>query len=108
MLWLCRPTQPVPFVEVNGALWWPVSADSRPRLDVVVAGHCLACASARRMARAVMESFPDLDVRILDVDVDAIPAAVVATPTYLLDGRVISLGNPRREELWARLREVAA
>jgi hypothetical protein len=28
-----------------------------------------------------------------------IPSAVIATPTYLIDGSVFSLGNPTRERL---------
>jgi hypothetical protein len=34
------------------------------------------------------------------------PDPVVAVPTYLLNGRVVSLGNPYPEELFARLHEV--
>lgn len=34
---------------------------------------------------------------------EPLPEAVVAVPTYLLDGVVVSLGNPAPEELFARL-----
>jgi hypothetical protein len=36
------------------------------------------------------------------------PEYVVAAPTYVLNGRVISLGNPYREELFAYLLEAFA
>ncbi len=46
------------------------------------------------------EMFPLLQVDLIDLDAGhPIPDGVVATPTYLLDGKVISLGNPRREDL---------
>ncbi len=35
------------------------------------------------------------------------PDAVVAVPTYVLNGRVVWLGNPYPEELFARLHEAA-
>jgi hypothetical protein len=44
-----------------------------------------------------------VEVTLRDLERDPRPPTVFAAPTYLLDGRVISLGNPRREELWARL-----
>jgi len=80
------------------------------RLEVYVAGHCLACAEARRMAAAAASRFPGLQV--CTVDVDALPSAgqptglpegVVAVPTYLLDGAVVALGNPDPEALFARI-----
>ncbi len=31
------------------------------------------------------------------------PDNVFAVPTYVLDGRIISLGNPHREQLFAKI-----
>jgi hypothetical protein len=40
-----------------------------------------------------------------DVQNGQVPDVVVAVPTYLLNGRVVSLANPYPEELFARLHE---
>jgi hypothetical protein len=34
-----------------------------------------------------------------------VPSIVFAAPTYVLNGHVVSIGNPRREELAAQLRD---
>jgi hypothetical protein len=73
------------------------------RLEIVVAPWCPTCAWARALAEEVRAGFPDLEVTVVELDGrQAPPPGVVATPTYLLDGVVISLGNPRRQDL-ARL-----
>ncbi len=70
------------------------------RLEIVVAPDCAACDEARAIARIVRERFPTLNIDVIELDGErSMPDGVVATPTYLLDGRVISLGNPRRHEL---------
>ena len=70
------------------------------RLDIVVASHCNACEEARVVAVRIRERFPDLSVNVLELDDrHQAPDGVVATPTYLLDGRVVSLGNPRLPDL---------
>jgi len=74
-------------------------------LDVVVKPNCPSCDEARRLAREAGERFPDLRVRVIELDGRApAPASVVATPTYLLDGRVVSLGNPGVEQLARAIR----
>jgi hypothetical protein len=70
-------------------------------LKIFVTDQCWSCEEAHRIAVRVRESFPGLDVQLIDLeqpDVD-IPDEVFATPTYMLKGRVVSLGNPRFEEL---------
>jgi predicted thioredoxin/glutaredoxin len=65
------------------------------RLDIYVADHCANCAEALRLAE-VAGALPRVDVCVINLDTarDPVPARVVAVPTYLLDGRVVSLGNP--------------
>lgn len=74
-------------------------------LTVCVATHCAGCAEARRLAELVRARYTGLEVEI--VDLDARPASrppnVFAVPSYLLDGRLVSLGNPRVEDLIAVL-----
>ena len=79
-------------------------------LEVYVGQHCPNCGEALRLAEEAAACFPGVVVRVIDLDQAATPPpeAVVAVPTYLLDGRVVSLGNPCPEELFARLHEADA
>ena len=73
-----------------------------------VSGECLNCGEAVRLAEEAAERYPSVVVRVIDLDEldgSAPPDPVVAVPTYLLNGRVVSLGNPYPEELFARLHE---
>ena len=80
------------------------SRTSSHRLEVVVAADCHVCAEARRLAREMGEQFPDLEVQVIQVDGEqTIPRGVVATPTYLLDSKIISIGNLYREALVRKL-----
>ena len=75
------------------------------RLEIVVAPDCLACEQAHVIAREVQARHPALHVDVIELDGQRlVPTGVVATPTYLLDGAVIALGNPRRDVL---LQEIA-
>ena len=71
-------------------------------LDIYVAPDCFGCETARRLATTVQAlGLPNLEVRLLDLsEPDVIrPPVVFAVPTYVLDGRVISLGNPEQDWL---------
>ena len=74
-------------------------------LQIVVASDCFGCEEALRLQREVLERFPELPVELIDIEAEADkkPAAVVAVPSYLIDGKIIFVGNPRFEELSARL-----
>ena len=75
-------------------------------LEIYVAPDCFGCETARTLAGNVRAlSLPDLEVRLLDLsEPDVIrPPAVFAVPTYILDGRVISLGNPEQDWLLDQL-----
>lgn len=70
------------------------------RLDIYIADHCENCQEALRLAE-LARTAPGVEVRVINLDTttEAVPARVVATPTYALDGRIVSLGNPRPDEL---------
>ena len=72
-----------------------------------VSSECLNCDEAVRLAEEAAARFPGVVVRLIDLDRNGSPPPdpVVAVPTYVLNGRVISLGNPYPEELFARLHE---
>lgn len=82
--------------------------------QVVVASACENCEEARRLADAVKTRFPGVAIDLIDLDrePERQPDSVFAVPTYLLGGRVISLGNPSEEALYdlleAELQAVAA
>jgi alkyl hydroperoxide reductase subunit AhpF len=75
-------------------------------LEVYVSRHCPNCGDALRLAEEAATRFPSVVVRVIDLERDAAspPEGVVAVPTYVFEGRVVALGNPEHEELFARLR----
>jgi hypothetical protein len=63
---------------------------------------CIPCARARELGNALTDAYPEVSVELVDVGLlppDELPEAVVAVPTYMLDGVVISMGNPRESTL---------
>jgi hypothetical protein len=75
-------------------------------LEIYVAPDCFGCETARALASNVRAlRRPDLEVRLLDLsEPDVIrPPAVFAVPTYILDGHVISRGNPEQDWLLDQL-----
>lgn len=69
-------------------------------LSIYVLPHCRGCARARRIAEEIRDRVPDVQVDVVDLSTGtALPASVFSVPTYLLDGVVISLGNPRVNDL---------
>ena len=73
------------------------------RLDVYIAEECWACEEARRIVSDLSPNFPTIDFELRDVSDERKPSQVFATPTYVLNGRTIFLGNPTREELSQKL-----
>ncbi len=68
------------------------------QLQVFVARGCAACRRARALARRLANQFPQVHVEVVELDGQRlVPDQVVATPTYLLDGRRLWLGNPTPE-----------
>jgi len=70
-------------------------------LKVFVSGHCRNCQEAMRLAREIEASYPDLIVEVVTLDAVQAPenCDVFAVPTYILNDKVISLGNPRQRWL---------
>lgn len=70
-------------------------------IDIYVAHHCNTCAYAYEVAAEIRRQFPTAQVRMVDMETttEAIPEVVFATPTYLLNGRVWSLGNPSPDQM---------
>lgn len=77
-----------------------------PKLHVYVTETCWACQEARSIIADIKAQFPDMEIELRDLRDERRPSQVFATPTYVLDGRTIFLGNPTREELIKKLESV--
>jgi hypothetical protein len=82
-------------------------------LQVYIARHCPASVYALDLAQQAAVTFPQAEVSVIDVDDPAWRGApereaILFTPAFVLDGRPIFWGNPRREELFQRLRGALA
>ena len=74
-------------------------------LEIYVREGCWSCAESKRTVADVQQEFPALPMKLHDIDQIEPPDVVFATPTYLLNGRVLFLGNPTRAELRRKLNE---
>lgn len=73
-----------------------------PTLHIYIADDCWSCHETRRIVADILPQFPEVNIELRDMSQDK-PDDVFAVPTYVLNGRVISLGNPTREELRQKL-----
>ena len=71
----------------------------RHQLSIYVMQHCDGCAYAREVAEAIRLHYPRVCVAVVDIGQSGvtIPDEIFATPTYMLNGKVWSLGNPSDE-----------
>lgn len=78
---------------------------NKPTLRIYVGKHCWSCEEAVRLADEVRTRFASVNVDLIDLDAEGSVNVddVFSTPTYVFNGRIISLGNPSREELFAKL-----
>lgn len=87
--------------------WWVVPRDTPVRvLEIFVTPDCFGCEMALQLAESVRSrALPHIDIRLIDLSAPGVerPPAVFAVPTYLLDGRVLSLGNPEEDWLIEKL-----
>jgi hypothetical protein len=65
-------------------------------LRVFVSGRCALTTQVALVTAEVRRRLPSVLVEIVDVDniPEALPDMVFSVPTYTLNGRVVSLGNP--------------
>ena len=76
------------------------------RLELFIATDCPTCVYAQDVARRAATRFPELEVRVTDLDQPdvVVPEAVFAVPTFCLDDRVISLGTPEWHTLTSKIK----
>ncbi|MGD8807096.1 MAG: hypothetical protein PVH65_14665, partial [Chloroflexota bacterium] len=75
------------------------------KLDVYISECCWTCDEARQIVADMRPLFPNVKMELRDIGDERRPRSVFATPTYVLNGRTISLGNPTREQLRQRLED---
>ena len=78
---------------------------NNPTLRIYIGKHCWSCEEAVRLAEDVRKKFVELKVELIDLDAEGSVNHddVFSTPTYVFNGRTISLGNPTPEELFAKV-----
>jgi Thioredoxin domain len=78
------------------------------QLEIYITNECANCGEARLIAERA-RGIAGLEVAVIDLDQPGqyVPPRVVAVPTYLLNGRIVSLGNPKREEFLGELRQLS-
>ena len=75
------------------------------KLTLFVEEGCDTCHRARAMVTELASGWAELDLEVVDVArLEELPETVVAVPAYVLDGRVVSLGNPSLDVLHDLLR----
>ena len=74
-------------------------------VDIYVADHCPICVYSHEVAEFIRAQFPAVILRVINIEAgrELIPEAVFATPTYMLNGRVWSLGNPSPAQVSEKL-----
>ncbi len=82
---------------------WMTEGKSMTKLEIYVSETCWACEEAKRIVADLAPQYPDFSIELRDVSDKRKPSNVFATPTYILNGRTIFLGNPTREELKNKL-----
>ena len=82
--------------------------DMSIQISIYVAQHCSNCDYAREVAQSIQQHYPQVEVELIDMETTdkPIPDSVFATPTYLLNGRVWSLGNPSQQQVDEALTEL--
>ncbi len=78
------------------------------QLEIYITNQCTNCEEALLIAERA-RGIAGLEVAVIDLDQPGqhVPPRVVAVPTYLLNGRIVSLGNPKREEFLGELRQLS-
>ncbi|NGZ04284.1 MAG: hypothetical protein CV090_14685 [Nitrospira sp. WS238] len=75
------------------------------RLDILVHGGCLSELSARTLAQEIQKELPNWDINVRTaISGDTDLSGVVVFPAFLLEGRILTTGLPRKDWLVSKLR----
>jgi hypothetical protein len=96
-----------PISAADESLQLPVqrTAARAHQVSIYVTDHCANCDYAWEVANLIRGEYPHVTVAIIDLanPQEPVPDAVFATPTYLLDGHLWSLGNPSPQQVHDKL-----
>ena len=78
------------------------------KLEVYVVDDCSSCERAQNFVAGILNRYENLKIDLFNLsNPDTIsPDNVFATPTYILNGSILFLGNPSLEELDERFKGV--
>ena len=70
-------------------------------LKIFVVDDCLGCVETFKIAAYIEKNYPQICLELIDLnDPEAIiPDAVFAAPTFMLNHRIVSLGNPSYQDV---------
>jgi hypothetical protein len=94
-------------INVNITNFYRASSEAMKKLFVCIEEGCWSCQETSNIVADIALQFPDLEIELLDLRYNYKPDFVFATPTYVLDDRIIFLGNPTSEELKRKLTDFA-
>jgi hypothetical protein len=78
---------------------------ARTRLEIYIEEGCLACRRSIELGGEMRRQFPEAEVVIISGPSGGEHRSMVlATPTFILNGEIISLGNPSHTQLEEALR----
>ena len=76
-----------------------------PIVKIFIAEDCPNCGEAREVASHIEQNYPWLAVVIIDIAQERalVPDSVFATPTFMINNKIVSLGNPNLDDVaqWA-------
>jgi hypothetical protein len=83
---------------------------SQSTLRIYVGKHCWSCKETVRLAEEAKARFADLNVELIDLDAEGSVNVdnVFSVPTFVLNGRTLSLGNPASDQFFSQLSEALA
>lgn len=82
----------------------PMIVEDPRCLEIYISSHCVMSDYTWEVIELIQQEFPQVELHVIDIAKAAnLPDAVFATPTYLLNGRLWSLGNPSLEMIQAAL-----
>jgi hypothetical protein len=86
-------------------MWFLGQHVNTTQLDVYISEACWTCNETRQIVADLRLRLPGITMELRDIADERRPHSVFATPTYVLGGRAIFLGNPTREQLRQKLED---
>ena len=72
-------------------------------LEIYISEKCWSCQESIRIAEELTPLFPNVTIDLINIQEHDVPEEVFAVPTYLMNGKVVFLGNPTRQQLIEKL-----